>query len=127
MSFCTAINCMDGRVQLPVISYLKQRFLVDHVDMITEPGPVRLLGSDLESEGSVSVLRRVEVSARAHGSKAIAVVAHGDCAGNPVSDAEQRGQLERSVALLRERCPSSEVIGLWIDESWKVRELERMW
>jgi len=127
MSFCTAINCMDGRVQLPVISHLKQRFLVDYVDMITEAGPVCLLGSDLESEGSFSILRRVEVSVRAHGSKAIAVVAHGDCAGNPVSENEQREQLQRSVALLRERYPSSEVIGLWIDESWKVRELERLW
>jgi hypothetical protein len=127
MSFCTAINCMDGRVQLPVISYLKRRFLVDYVDMITEPGPVRFLGSDLEAEGSFSILRRVEVSVRAHGSQAIAVVAHDDCAGNPLSENEQREQLERSVALLRERYPSLEVIGLWIDGSWKVRESERLW
>ncbi|MHC5086790.1 MAG: carbonic anhydrase, partial [Planctomycetota bacterium] len=26
MSFCTAINCMDGRVQLPVIPFLQNRF-----------------------------------------------------------------------------------------------------
>ncbi|MHC5172739.1 MAG: carbonic anhydrase, partial [Planctomycetota bacterium] len=24
MSFCTAINCMDGRVQLPTITFLKK-------------------------------------------------------------------------------------------------------
>jgi len=34
MSYCTVINCMDGRVQLPVIKYLKERFDVDYVDSI---------------------------------------------------------------------------------------------
>ena len=38
MCFCTAVNCMDGRVQLPVTSYLQERFNVEHVDSITEPG-----------------------------------------------------------------------------------------
>ncbi len=37
-TFATAINCMDGRVQLPVIAYLKSKYVVDYVDAITEPG-----------------------------------------------------------------------------------------
>jgi hypothetical protein len=41
MSYCTAINCMDGRVQLPTTAFQKERFNVDHVDMITEAGPNR--------------------------------------------------------------------------------------
>lgn len=40
MKFCTAINCMDGRVQLPVINYLKKHFKVNYVGSITEPGEV---------------------------------------------------------------------------------------
>jgi len=32
------LNCIDGRVQLPVIEWIKQNYGVDHVDMITEPG-----------------------------------------------------------------------------------------
>ncbi|MHA1252503.1 MAG: carbonic anhydrase, partial [Candidatus Helarchaeota archaeon] len=28
MKFCTVINCMDGRVQIPVINYLRKRFNV---------------------------------------------------------------------------------------------------
>ncbi len=43
MSFCTTINCMDGRVQLPVIKYLQKHFNVDYVDSITEPGPNLIL------------------------------------------------------------------------------------
>jgi len=41
MEFCTAINCMDGRVQIPVISFLEERFNARYVDVISEPGPNR--------------------------------------------------------------------------------------
>ena len=36
--FGTAINCIDGRTQQPVIDYIKQNYAVDMVDMITFPG-----------------------------------------------------------------------------------------
>ncbi len=36
--FVTAINCMDGRVQIPVIEYLKNNYGINYVDMITAPG-----------------------------------------------------------------------------------------
>ena len=37
------LNCIDGRVQVPVIDWIKDKFKVDHVDMITEPGMDGLL------------------------------------------------------------------------------------
>ena len=43
MKFATAINCMDGRTQLPVIAYLKEKCKIDCVDMVTEAGPVKIL------------------------------------------------------------------------------------
>jgi hypothetical protein len=43
MAFCTAVTCMDGRVQLPVNAYLRERFGADFVDTITEPGPNAVL------------------------------------------------------------------------------------
>ncbi|GAB4379897.1 MAG: hypothetical protein Kow0042_29680 [Calditrichia bacterium] len=49
MRFCTAINCLDGRVQLPVIQHLKKRFKVDFVDVITEPGPNLILSEQKNS------------------------------------------------------------------------------
>ena len=36
--FCTVINYIDGRVQLPVIRYLQKRFDAEYVDSITEAG-----------------------------------------------------------------------------------------
>ena len=38
IKFATALNCMDGRVQLPVIRWGKENYSVDVVDAITEAG-----------------------------------------------------------------------------------------
>ena len=37
-SFATSVSCIDGRVQLPMISWIKDRYSVDFVDTITAPG-----------------------------------------------------------------------------------------
>jgi carbonic anhydrase len=81
--FATAINCMDGRVQGPVTEWIKKRYSVDFVDVITEPGPNNILARNLEKSSVESIKKRVEISVRKHGSKLVAIVGHHDCAGNP--------------------------------------------
>ncbi len=124
MSFCTAVNCMDGRVQLPVIAHLKERFAADYVDMITEAGPIGILSSQPDSPASRSIFDRIDVSVRAHKSKHIAVVGHHGCAGNPVSEARQREQLRTCLDRLARRYPQLECVGLWVDETWSVHEVK---
>jgi len=53
MRFCTVINCIDGRIQLPVIEYLKIRFNVEYVDTITEAGPNLILSENTVSAGVI--------------------------------------------------------------------------
>jgi len=120
--FATAVNCMDGRVQDPVTDWLKDLCCVEYVDMITEPGPARLLVEG-DTATADSIRRRVEVSVRAHGSSVVAVVAHDDCAGNPVSPAEQQTQLLRAVERVAGWDLGVSVLGLWVDESWEVQQL----
>ena len=36
---------MDGRVQLPVLKYIIAEYGIDYVDMITMPGPNRILAA----------------------------------------------------------------------------------
>lgn len=124
MSFCTTINCMDGRVQLPVINYLMTRCGVSYVDSITEPGPIAILAEEANIGAIASIMERVEISVRKHGSRAIAIVGHYDCAGNPVDQATQEGQTRASMELVKSRFPDCEVFGLWVDEQWEVSELE---
>jgi len=123
MSFCTAVNCIDGRVQLPVIRYLQKRLRVPYVDVVSEAGPVRSLADAANSEAKRSILRRVGVSVEAHGSAVVAVAAHADCAGNAVSEARQLRQLAQSVEFIAEQFPEATVLGLWVDEQWSVQEV----
>lgn len=122
MAFCTAINCMDGRVQLPVIHYLQERFGVAYVDSITEPGPVKILAEQTDQPLLDSIFHRVSISTEKHGSRIIAICAHADCAGNPVDDEAQKKQLNPAATLLRERYPGMDIISLWIDANWDVHE-----
>lgn len=123
MSFCTAINCMDGRVQIPVIDYLRNRYNVDYVDMITEPGPNRILADVADWKLIESIFARVKISVEKHGSKHIAIIGHHDCAGNPTDIEEQERHTLKAVEVIRDKFKNIEVIGLWVNENWKVFEL----
>jgi carbonic anhydrase len=122
MSYCTVINCIDGRVQLPVIAYLQNRYGVEYVDVVTEAGPVGVLSHRYESREAQSIFRRIEVSLQAHSSKGIAIVAHHDCAGNPIPDSEQKLQLQTCLELLSRRYRRLEIVGLWLDQNWAVHQ-----
>ena len=62
MRFCSAINCMDGRVQLPVIRYLQNRFNVDYVDSITEAGPNLILSEAKNTSSTQAIFERLKIS-----------------------------------------------------------------
>lgn len=125
-TFCTAINCIDGRTQLPVIQWLSDRFGVNQVDLVTEPGVVRVLAHDPESDEATSICKRVDVSIRAHDSRGLAIVAHHDCAGNPVADDEQINQLAVSLDRLAKRYPHMALLALWVDRDWAVHEIAHL-
>ncbi|GGH84596.1 carbonic anhydrase [Pullulanibacillus pueri] len=117
--FATAINCMDGRVQLPVIEWMKKQFNVDYIDMITEAGPNKVL---LEGtpEQLQAIQAKVQVSYGPHGSKVIAIVGHHDCAGNPIPKDEKVEQIKQSVELIRSWGLEVKVLGLYVNKNWEV-------
>lgn len=121
-TFAGAINCMDGRTQEPVIRYLKEKLGVDYVDAITEPGPIKLLAENTDPRVE-SIKTRCDISLHTHHSVALAVVAHYDCAGNPVDKATQMVQLAKSIQLLRSWYPDTTFYGLWVDDKWTVTEV----
>lgn len=119
-TFVTAINCMDGRTQQPVIDWMKKQYGVDYVDMITEPGPDGIL-AHREMDIVAQIKTRVLISVEKHGSQAVALIAHGDCAGNPVGKDEHLGHLRKGMELIRSWELPVEIVGLWIDaENWQV-------
>jgi carbonic anhydrase len=124
MRYCTAVNCMDGRVQRPVLDYLTQRYGVPYVDTITEPGPNGILSRRNDKALVASVLRWIDVSVHKHHSVAIAVVGHHDCDENPGDMEHQNRNTRGAVRFLRTQYPDTPIVGLWVDEMWTVVEIE---
>ncbi len=123
--FCTAITCMDGRIQIPVIHYLKKHFDAAYVDTITEPGPNCILGLQKEPEKVKSILERVKISVDVHKSSGIAIIGHEDCAGNPASEEEQSCHIRSAQQTLRQHYPGIPILGLWINLDGKIKEVPR--
>ena len=121
--FVTAINCMDGRVQLPVIDWMKKHTETDYVDMITEPGPNKILAENTEFNQIQSLKKRVEISVRKHESSQIAIIGHYDCAGNPVNKETQLEQLKAAIQTIQSWGFQIPVIGIWVDEHWTAHKV----
>ena len=125
MSFATVVNCMDGRIQIPVNSFLKSKLNVNYIDTITEPGPNKILSENKDKNIINSILKRIEISLNIHKSTNICIVGHADCAGNPTKKAIQLKQLKDSIDFIKKNVNKEiMVFGLWVDENLKVHELE---
>ena len=122
--FATSINCMDGRIQLPIIEYIRKKFNVDHVDIITEPGPNKILAENSDLERINSIKQRVDISVNKHNSQLIAVSGHHDCAGNPEAKDDQIEHIKTAIELINSWGFKAKTIGLWIDDDCKVSEVE---
>ncbi len=124
--FATAINCMDGRVQMPVTEYIKNKYEVDYVDMITLPGPNKVLAESKDKSTLESIKRCIEISLNLHSSKLIAICGHFDCAGNPANQESQIKQILDAIKVTKLWFPDVRVTGLWVNQSWKVEEVKCM-
>ena len=120
--FACAINCMDGRVQDAVKSYMQENYGVDYVDMVTEPGPNKILADNTDKAVIGNIKKRVEISTGHHGSKIIAIVGHFGCAGNPTEKEIQIGHLKKAEETLKSLGFKEDVVLLWVDGDWTTVE-----
>jgi hypothetical protein len=120
--FVTAVNCMDGRVQDAVNQWLKNKYQADYVDVITEPGPDGILSRNADQAVTANIKKRLDISLSKHGSKVIALVAHDDCAGNPVSREEHKKDLLAGRETLKKMSLDAEIILLYVRNDWQTVE-----
>lgn len=122
--FATAINCMDGRVQDAVKNYIKENYGVDYVDMITEPGPNKILCDSAGCDMAVieDIKKRVDISVNHHGSKLVAIAGHDKCAGNPATKEEQIEHLKKAAEAVKAFGFGVEVILLYVADDWQTVE-----
>ncbi|HUF95009.1 MAG TPA: carbonic anhydrase [Acidimicrobiia bacterium] len=119
MDFAVALSCIDGRIQRPVNDFLLKEFDVSYLDTVTRAGMVKYLTSSYDPS-TTSVVTDLDSSIRAHGPTQLALVAHHDCAGNPIADQDQHRQLRDGVAHFRRRYPELEVVGIWVADGLNV-------
>jgi len=120
--YATAINCIDGRTQLPVIEWIRERCVVDYVDMINEAGVDRVVAEGVNKLLVKSIRRKVRISVDRHRSKLIAIVGHHDCVGNKADKSVHIAQIRAAISVIESWRYGVRVIGLWVDERWIVHE-----
>ncbi len=118
--FGTVINCIDGRTQLPVSNWIKENYSVDYVDTITEPGPDKVF-LEANIEKIEQIKSKILISIKAHNSTLVAIAGHHDCAANPISKDEHLIQIRTSINLIKSWNLSVKVMGLWVNDQWKVQ------
>src|SRR5262245_4421072 len=119
--FATAINCIDGRVQIPVLDWIRFYLNVDYVDLITEPGPDKAIVSGPEMKYN-AIFEKATLSIKTLGSKSISIAGHHDCRANPVSKEEHIGQIQSSVEIIKMWGLGVRILGLWVNE-WRYVEV----
>jgi carbonic anhydrase len=116
--FVTCLNCIDGRIQLPVINWIIKNYSVKHVDMITAPGIDSILA---DTDNIKDILEKISTSKKVHSTNQIFIVGHHDCLANPVKDETHNQQIIDSVDRIKESHSSCNVIGLWVDSTFNVQ------
>jgi hypothetical protein len=113
--FVTAINCIDGRAQIPVLDWMRLHCNVRYVDLITEPGADMLLNRG-SAQAVETIRKKVIFSLQAHQSSVVAIAGHHDCLANPVTREEHWEDIKQSVQIIRSWQPWVRTVGLWVNE-----------
>jgi len=121
--FGTAINCIDGRTQQPIIDYIKKNYAVDVVDMITFPGADGIFSNELRNMELSLAKQSASISVEKHKSQIIAIVGHYDCAGNPGDKNSHSVQIRKAVEEISLWKLAAKVIGLYVNEKWQLEEI----
>jgi hypothetical protein len=104
---------MDGRVQLPVIKWILENYEVEYVDMITAPGMDGVLAD--KNINIEDILENVNISKKVHSTEHIFIVGHHNCLANPVNTLTHKKHINAAVNRIKDFNPTSNVIGIWID------------
>jgi len=120
--FATAINCIDGRTQIPVSEWIKKKYSVSYVDMVTEPGCDKVVcGTDHATIEKIK--SKALISINAHKSSLVVIAGHQDCAGNPVSKMEHLTQIKKCLETIKSWNLHVETVGLWVNEKWEIEQV----
>ena len=127
MSFGTVVNCTDGRVQYPVMDYLKKKYDFDFFDSANEAGPLRTLTKNSDKCRLITLKEQIRTSLEEHDSKFISLVCHHDCKDNPGDRTFQENQMDEALDYIQRSFGNAiTYVGLYVNEDWEVEEYTRL-
>lgn len=127
MKFGTLINCSDGRVQYPVMDYLKKSYDIEFFDAANEAGPLLTLTKKTDKCRLISLKEQIRTSLEEHNSRFIALVGHHDCTDNPGDRAFQEKQMDEALDYLQRGFGKDiTYVGLYMKENGEVEECTRL-
>lgn len=122
--FVTCLNCIDGRVQLPVINWILENYDVKYVDMITAPGMDGILAD--KNNNVKDIFEKLTFSNEGHSTELIFIVGHHDCLANHVEDETHNKQVIDSVKRIKKLYSTCDAIGLWVDSEFDVQIIYKL-
>jgi hypothetical protein len=122
--FGTAINCIDGRTQEPVLEFMKQRYNIDGVDMVTFPGVDGVISNGENSDKIALIRNAVSISIEKHRSHIIAVVGHFDCAGNPGDREHHYAHIQKAVQEVSSWSFHAQFVGFYVNDKKHIEEVK---
>ena len=106
------------------MTYVKNMQGVDYVDMLTAPGVNKVIAEGIYLTTTELLKKSAEISIEQHGSRLIAIAGHHDCSANPRDKDANLKQLLAAVRIVDSWALNTRVIGLWVDEHWKVSKVK---
>lgn len=120
--FATALNCIDGRFQEPLIKFAQEKLKIDFLDLITEPGIDGIFAKKNKKELK-KIKEKILISIKAHHSRNIILAGHAQCAKNPVSEREHKDQIIKGVKIIKSWKLNCKVFGVWMNENFEIEIL----
>ncbi len=112
---------MDGRIQIPVINWIRRSSKVKFVDIISGPGMDGILNRPHAQMDAI--LTGIKISTTLNHSSHIFVVGHFDCRGNAVTYETHLEQIICGSKKIKKLFPSYPVTGLWVNSQWRVKKI----
>ena len=120
----TCLTCMDGRIQIPVINWIRRSSKVKFVDIISGPGMDKILTTPhAQMDG---ILTGIKISTTNNHSSHIFVVGHFDCRANPVPYEKHKEQIIAGGQKIKRLFPSYPITGLWVNSQWRVKKITEL-
>lgn len=130
------INCMDFRLQKPLIEFAESLGLKGDYDLISVGGAGKSLASPKDSRDRDFLLEQIDISINLHKASKIIIAHHKDCgayggSNNFGSDEEEKMQhftdMKKSAEIIKEKYPEAQIELYYIDsldDKWLFEKID---